>query len=138
MDKYVGEESYVADFAYFPAKKKCILIEISPFLTCTGPALFNWRQDREVFFGTFEVHFQILENGPFEFRLNEKERPNFDELIESNWETRWNTVVQPYWNYFPPPEPFFQLKKIFRKIVLPVSASLIPYLLFSRKIEGGM
>jgi hypothetical protein len=74
----VGEYSYVIDFGYFPKTNKCIVIEISPFLPCTGPALFNWKNDKH-----------ILENGPLEFRLSQTCRAGIEELIESNWEQRW-------------------------------------------------
>lgn len=56
----VKVESYVIDFAYLPKSDKVIVVEISPFLNCTGPAMFKWDKDGD-----------ILRNGPFEFRLNE-------------------------------------------------------------------
>src|SRR5690349_14762355 len=43
---YVGEESYIMDFAYLASSHKMKMVEISPFLTCTGPALFKWTNDK--------------------------------------------------------------------------------------------
>jgi hypothetical protein len=43
---HVGEDSYVMDFAYLPSKDQMKVIEISPFLDCTGAALFRWSNDR--------------------------------------------------------------------------------------------
>lgn len=81
----VGEHSYVMDVGYFPKREECILIEVSPFLPCTGPALFHWKNDKEQ-----------LRNGPLEFRLNEVERSDLDQLLESNWELRWETPMETY------------------------------------------
>ena len=86
---FVGEESYVIDFGYFPETDTCIMIEISPFLPCTGPALFHWKNDKE-----------LLENGPLEFRINTRERPDIDELIQSNWVQRWATPSPKYYELF--------------------------------------
>ena len=41
----IGVSSYCADFCYFPNEKRVRLIEISPFLPCTGPACFDWSKD---------------------------------------------------------------------------------------------
>jgi len=43
---FVGVESYVVDFGYLPQCDSMTLIEISPFLDCTGTALFKWHIDR--------------------------------------------------------------------------------------------
>lgn len=39
------EKSYVIDLAYLPSMDKMIVIELSPFLPCTGAALFSWKVD---------------------------------------------------------------------------------------------
>lgn len=31
------------DFAYLEKSDSVIVIELSPFLTCTGAAMFNWK-----------------------------------------------------------------------------------------------
>jgi gamma-glutamylcyclotransferase (GGCT)/AIG2-like uncharacterized protein YtfP len=96
VHSHVGEESYCMDFAYLEKSDKVVVIEISPFLQCTGkfnkikilgPALFSW-EDKEL--------RSILENGPFEFRLNEKLHPHINDLIEINWEYRWKSKVLTY------------------------------------------
>ena len=65
------------------------LIELSPFLPCTGSALFNWQR------GT-----QLLRNGPYSLRLKNASEvhPQMNELILCNWTSRWalqdtNTLV---------------------------------------------
>ncbi|PRP85353.1 hypothetical protein PROFUN_07061 [Planoprotostelium fungivorum] len=73
----VGYSNYIMDFCYFS--------EISPFRICTGAACFSWKDDRNV-----------LENGPFQFRLNERNHPHLDQLVETNWEDRWLTPVAHY------------------------------------------
>ena len=70
VHSYVGEQSYIMDFAYLPQKDLCIVIELSPFLTCTGTACFSWRMDRA-----------ILEGGPFEFRLVKHTHPDLHMLV---------------------------------------------------------
>eukprot|EP00462_Mataza_sp_D1_P006260 CAMPEP_0175122826 /NCGR_PEP_ID=MMETSP0087-20121206/1919_1 /TAXON_ID=136419 /ORGANISM="Unknown Unknown, Strain D1" /LENGTH=540 /DNA_ID=CAMNT_0016404481 /DNA_START=30 /DNA_END=1650 /DNA_ORIENTATION=+ len=75
----VGQESYCADLVYFPDTKKAMLVEISPFLPCTGPAMFSWVTDIRVLHG----------EDPFEFRLNNTIRPQIEDLVEAQWEDRW-------------------------------------------------
>jgi hypothetical protein len=86
VHSHVGENSYVMDVGYFPKKEECVLIEVSPFLTCTGPALFHWKNDRE-----------LLSNGPLEFRLNTKQRSDIDQLLETNWDMRWSSPMEKYY-----------------------------------------
>ncbi len=52
MHPAVGLDRYVADFAFLPGAgggggggDRVVLIEISPFMTCTGSAMFSWRAD---------------------------------------------------------------------------------------------
>lgn len=68
---------------------KITLIELSPFLPCTGPALFKWGIDRQRF-----------EQGPFEFRLQTTLHPHIDELLEVNWDDRWNNPVARYDTFY--------------------------------------
>lgn len=77
----VGEESYVVDFFYSPTKDKATLIELSPFLEVTGPAMFHWH---------VPVDRAILYNGPLTFRLREEPHPQAAELVEANWDLRWD------------------------------------------------
>eukprot|EP01113_Clastostelium_recurvatum_P000566 TRINITY_DN10257_c0_g1_i3.p1 TRINITY_DN10257_c0_g1~~TRINITY_DN10257_c0_g1_i3.p1 ORF type:complete len:566 (+),score=106.24 TRINITY_DN10257_c0_g1_i3:1-1698(+) len=88
---HVGEASYVIDFAYFPDRDDIIVIEISPFLDCTGTACFSWKNDRE-----------LLENGPLQFRLNTRSHPHIEQLVQANWEDRWNGQVPAYRSFYPP------------------------------------
>jgi hypothetical protein len=74
----VGVASYCVDFAYLPKKGDCVVVELSPFLPITGPALFNWQHDEEQ-----------LRHGPLDFRINGQEHPHLDQLFSSNWEERW-------------------------------------------------
>jgi hypothetical protein len=71
-----------------------IVVEISPFLNCTGPALFKWDKDGET-----------LRNGPFSFRLNSFERPSLEEIVETNWELRWEQKVPNYWEFYGKAKP---------------------------------
>ena len=40
---HVGEDSYAMDLGYLDKSDKIVLIEISPFLHCTGAAMFRWE-----------------------------------------------------------------------------------------------
>jgi gamma-glutamylaminecyclotransferase len=86
---HVGEDSYCMDFIYYPDTDEVCVIEISPFLTCTGAALFHWVETKD-----------ILENGPLEFRLNQKEHLHLADLVEANWEDRWKQKIPPWWQFF--------------------------------------
>ena len=44
-----------------------------------GPALFSWKDDRE----------QMFNGETIEFRLNNKSHPQLEDLVEVNWELRW-------------------------------------------------
>jgi hypothetical protein len=64
IHSYLGVDSYCLDVAYCPATFDCIMIELSPFLACTGPALFSWSLAEDL---------MILEGrAPFEFRLKDE------------------------------------------------------------------
>eukprot|EP01034_Spumella_vulgaris_P033565 gene33565-41420_t len=43
-----ADSSYVIDIAYLKQSNKFMLVELSPFTPCTGPALFHWQQDKSV------------------------------------------------------------------------------------------
>jgi len=62
---------------------------------------------------------ELLENGPFEFRLNTKAHPSIEELVETNWDDRWNKRSDPYYVLY---EPFEKsesgfIKTLFSKII---------------------
>jgi len=82
------------DFAYLRDSDRVKVIEISPFLRCTGPSLFSWVFDRE-----------IMENGPFEFRIKDAPYPNIDPIVETNWEARWRGEVLKYDEFYHFVEP---------------------------------
>jgi len=91
---HVGTESYVIDFAYLPKSGRMIVVELSPFLPCTGPACFKWDKDGD-----------LLRNGPFTFRLNSVCHPHLDELVHANWELRWHGDVAKYWEFYSRAKP---------------------------------
>eukprot|EP01117_Protostelium_nocturnum_P014823 TRINITY_DN5682_c0_g1_i1.p1 TRINITY_DN5682_c0_g1~~TRINITY_DN5682_c0_g1_i1.p1 ORF type:complete len:514 (+),score=167.70 TRINITY_DN5682_c0_g1_i1:126-1667(+) len=85
----VGCSSYCMDFCYYPEEDRAIVIEISPFRTCTGSACFSWKDDKE------QMH-----NGPFEFRLNQKNHQHLEQLVEANWEDRWRQNPPSYESFY--------------------------------------
>ena len=87
----VGEESYCIDFCYLPSKDSVRMIEISPFLPCTGPACFNWKLDYPLLADP-SPSFDAIH-----FRTVQKPRANLAGVIESNWNARWNTPSAPYY-----------------------------------------
>eukprot|EP00727_Mastigamoeba_balamuthi_P005279 m51a1_g1475 hypothetical protein (514) ;mRNA; r:266698-268435 len=91
---HVGEDAYVMDVGVMPGAgeggaDRVVLIELSPFLECTGPALFSWKTDGEQ-----------LRNGPLQLRLRSDEYPQLDLLVECNWEDRWAQDVEHYRSFF--------------------------------------
>ena len=61
---HLGVESYCLDVAYSPSTGLCVMIELSPFLACTGPALFSWSRAEDL---------AVLEGrASFEFRLQQE------------------------------------------------------------------
>lgn len=104
----IGVPSYCADFCYFPNEKRVRLIEISPFLPCTGPACFDWSKDGALLKGetvTSETVTSETVKGEtvagsdqkqkLELRLNTSLKPGMDELLEVNWESRWDPKQTP-------------------------------------------
>mmetsp|Transcript_2909 Transcript_2909/g.5283 ORF Transcript_2909/g.5283 Transcript_2909/m.5283 type:complete len:642 (-) Transcript_2909:157-2082(-) len=84
---HLGVDSYCLDVAYVPATGTCVMIELSPFLACTGPALFNWSSATDL---------QTLEGkAPFEFRLKAESslHPQLEDLLEINWDDRWSRLA---------------------------------------------
>jgi len=66
---------YVIDFAITgPSFEKIWVIELNPFLPTTDGALFSWERER-----------QILECGPFEFRLRNTVAHGAKALISIDW-----------------------------------------------------
>jgi len=61
-----------------PGEVRCVLIELSPFLPCTGPALFRWH-DGELHRGG-ATDLLVVRTAPL---------PSLGDLIEHNWERRW-------------------------------------------------
>jgi gamma-glutamylcyclotransferase (GGCT)/AIG2-like uncharacterized protein YtfP len=90
MHAAVGEDNYICDLCYLPTSRRVRLIEISPFLPCTGPALFNWKKDIT----------QLTQGAEVEFRLKTVETPGLDDLIETNWIDRWSTSAPPFWREY--------------------------------------
>ncbi|KAL6045761.1 Gamma-glutamylcyclotransferase family protein [Balamuthia mandrillaris] len=96
----IGESSYVIDFGYLPQSKRCVVIELSPFLPCTGPALFSWSRDADLLHGRCEQ---------MEFRLKIEPllESQLEDLVEMNWEVRWkeHAKLPKYWHFYPPLAP---------------------------------
>ena len=51
LHRDVRLDTYCMDFAYFPKEDRAVMIELSPFLPCTGPCLFNWVADKDLLEG---------------------------------------------------------------------------------------
>lgn len=82
MHASVGAESYVADLGYLRSEDRLVLVELGPFLPCTGTSCFSWKHDSEQ-----------LRHGPFEFRSTSADRAmpaaTVAELVEVSWLDRW-------------------------------------------------
>lgn len=84
---HLGVDSYCLDVAYVAATGTCVMIELSPFLACTGSALFSWSSPADLL---------ILEGkAPFEFRLKNESslHPQLEDLLEINWDDRWSRLA---------------------------------------------
>eukprot|EP01038_Epipyxis_sp_PR26KG_P016641 gene16641-22741_t len=46
-----NDSSYVFDVAYLKKSDRFVLVELSPFTPCTGPALFHWQYDKDLIQG---------------------------------------------------------------------------------------
>jgi D123 len=86
----VGEPSYCMEFGFIRGRG-AVLIEMSPFLRCTGPALFRWDDDLELLEGRdesvrsnseapFDRTTGRLRRNGIEFRINVFKRTNLDEV----------------------------------------------------------
>lgn len=76
---------YIVDFGY--VNNSIILIELSPFLECTGASLYRWPLDGH------ELRF-----GDGKLKVALKEYPHVDELAEQ-WEQRWIDIPDFKQNY---------------------------------------
>lgn len=87
MHDSVGAESYVADLGYLRDEDRILLVELGPFLNCTGTSCFNWTRDAEV-----------LRHGPREFRLTSADAAmptaTVAELVDIMWLDRWRHPPQ--------------------------------------------
>jgi gamma-glutamylcyclotransferase (GGCT)/AIG2-like uncharacterized protein YtfP len=72
------QNGYVIDFAITTGEDGSLgdvwVIELNPFLYSTDACLFSWKDERE-----------LLENGPFEFRIRTKELIGSKALLGINW-----------------------------------------------------
>jgi hypothetical protein len=90
-DKLTSHENYVIDFFVDFGSKTVKVIELNPFHIGAGPALFSWKEHRELFM-----------NGPFEFRVVEK--VNGDEALQKlpvYWEKMLRNYVEDLLGDFP-------------------------------------
>lgn len=111
--------SYVVDVAYIPTKAptmphadpagKFVVVELSPFFPCTGAALFDWTKDKDILEGNFSTSMEkgnsevssaavpttcrhsMTDDIEFRLRTAEDLHPQIEELLELNWDCRWNT-----------------------------------------------
>ena len=81
----VGFKRYIIDFAITgPNYDKISIIELNPFLSSTDSGLFSWKEERD-----------LLENGPFEFRITKQKNPNLKNLIGVEWREILENVKLP-------------------------------------------
>jgi len=91
----VGIHSYCMDFVYIPAAEKSArvrMIEISPFLPCTGPACFSWTKDRDVLEGRSPFEFRLVEEKKYGKEDEQKQQQHqslLTQIVEANWDRRW-------------------------------------------------
>lgn len=71
-------QDYVIDFGLTNCGR-VVVIELNPFLDSTDGALFSWREERE-----------ILENGPFQFRV----RTGVTDAIKANIIREWRNLIE--------------------------------------------
>jgi len=69
---FAEHSSYVIDF--FVTGDSIYIIEINPFHSGAGAALFSWKENRELFL-----------NGPFEFRVVDQLTSNPKEVMPKTW-----------------------------------------------------
>lgn len=86
---HVGASSYGMDFGYLPEQDRLVMIELSPFLRCTGAHCFRWSNayDNAVLHG----------RRPFEFRLVQQTFPEYEALFQRGWTERWTADPPPFW-----------------------------------------
>lgn len=77
-------ESYVIDF-YYDSDDRIYIIELNPFHIAAGPSLFSWKSHRELFM-----------NGPFEFRIVEKNVENSLVYLNCFWERQLKLILRDY------------------------------------------
>jgi len=85
------------------------MIELSPFLPCTGAHAFRWTNKRD----SDILHGRL----PFEFRLIESTTADFDIMVESGWDKRWRKEGdQPlFWQIYETPESRATYEREFQK-----------------------
>eukprot|EP00931_Biecheleriopsis_adriatica_P052593 TRINITY_DN30622_c0_g1_i1.p1 TRINITY_DN30622_c0_g1~~TRINITY_DN30622_c0_g1_i1.p1 ORF type:complete len:349 (-),score=31.10 TRINITY_DN30622_c0_g1_i1:165-1211(-) len=93
---HVGTESYAMDIVYLPQSDELRMLELSPFLRCTGAHCFRW---------TVPEDLDVLEGRKsFQFRLVQKSSPQFEEMFCSGWEERWYRESPPaFWEWYQTP-----------------------------------
>jgi len=71
-------ESYIIDFVMLE-DGAIKIVELNPYSQSTGGCLFDWTKDKE-----------ILENGPFDFRILEEPQ----QKKAANYLVPWNHLIQ--------------------------------------------
>lgn len=88
----INTRNFVADYCFIRNDIK--LIELSPFLPCTGAGLYRWESDLDLLKGSQLPQVQ------FKVKRKDEIHPQLSELIEINWDLRWETEVKPYTYYY--------------------------------------
>lgn len=94
IQEYIQIKNYVADFIYDKQNEKVILIEISPFLPCTGSSLFSWSEELDILKG------KLLPEITFRMKRKEDVHQQLGELMEMNWDDRWRQEEIPYYKWY--------------------------------------
>lgn len=79
VKKDIPFENYVIDFGVMP--DKVIIVELNSWNSGTGSAMFSWVSD-----------ISVLENGPFEFRVNKAPTP--DSIFQSHVAPEWMDLIK--------------------------------------------
>ena len=106
---HVGASSYGMDFGYLPEQDRLVMIELSPFLRCTGAHCSRQVTDARLSAppsSTFALvcrwsneHDNTVLHGrrPFEFRLVQQTFPEYEALFQRGWTDRWTRDPPPFW-----------------------------------------
>ena len=90
----IQTRNYAADFGFIPSTQEIVLVEMSPFFPCTGGSLFSWSADFEILKG------KNLPKVEFRLKKEEEVHPQLEELVDINWDYRWQHPQSNYKTWF--------------------------------------